>query len=164
MKRASFVVFIAVLTLPLVTSATAQPEVTPPEDVAFSGEFEAGFPCAFPVGFEVTGKQGSIVFNGKAIFTAPGLRAELTNLDTGTSAAFVIPGAFIDEELPDGRIRTKAVGRSVLFGLFDGEPGLFLTVGKIVLIWSPDDELNFDLVAEESPGKMIDLCAILAGG
>ena len=44
-------------------------------------------------------------------------------------------GTFHDTVLSDTRIQSKAVGRNILFGFFDGQPGMFLTMGKIVFEW-----------------------------
>jgi hypothetical protein len=154
---------VTALSLMAIPALAETPEVSKPEPVEFQFEFESGFPCEFGVGVSVSGKQGEIFFGDRAILTAPGLSVDLTNVDTGTTVSLTIPGTFHDEFLEDGLVRTKAVGRNVLFGLFDGEPGMFLTIGKIVLEWSLEDPLSFDVVEEESPGKMIDLCAMLAG-
>ena len=114
------------------------------------------------MGAHLEGKQGAILFEDRAIFTSPGLSVTLTNLETGSTVELVIPGTFHDTVLSDTRIQSKAVGRNILFGFFDGQPGMFLTIGKIVFEWDVTDPLSFDLIESESPGTMIDVCAMLA--
>lgn len=157
---------VLVTLLLVVTAAPARaepPEVVPPEPVELDGEFPTGFPCAFPLAFQLEGKAGGIQFEDRAILTAPGLTAQLTNLDTDSTVELVTPGTLHDTVLSATRIRTKAVGRNVLFGFFDGDPGMFLTIGKIVMEWEVTDPLSFDLIESESPGRMIDVCKMLAG-
>ena len=148
--------------LTAVPALAEPPEVSPPEAVEFDDLFSAGFPCAFPVGAHLEGKQGAILFEDRAILTSPGLSVTLTNLETGSTVELVIPGTFHDTVLSDTRIQSKAVGRNILFGFFDGQPGMFLTMGKIVFEWDVTDAFSFDLIESESPGTMIDVCAMLA--
>ncbi|HEX5723297.1 MAG TPA: hypothetical protein VFZ06_11195 [Acidimicrobiia bacterium] len=164
MRRALVIGVLASL-LSMLTAAPAsaeRPEVSPPESVEFDELFSAGFPCTFPMGAHLEGKQGAILFEDRAILTSPGLSATLTNLESGSTVALIIPGAFHDTILSDTRIQTKAVGRSILFGFFDGQPGMFLTMGKIVFQWDVTDPLSFDVIESESPGTMIDVCEMLA--
>lgn len=144
----------------LALSALAQPEVVQPENVAYGGDFDAGFPCAFPVHFAVEGKEGAILFESRAILTAPGEVVHLTNLESNKTRSYVITGVFHDTYLDDGSVMTVATGRNAQFGYFDGSPGLILTIGKVVTVTT--DGLNFDLIEEQSPGQIIDLCAALS--
>jgi hypothetical protein len=156
-------IFIALLLGAMALPAWAQPEVIPPEPVEFDDVLE-GF-CSFDVGVQGEGKAGAILFEDRAILTAPGLEVQLTNLDTDEAVSLRIPGTFHDTLLDDeGNVRTVNVGRNVLFGEFDGVPGIFLTIGKIVTEWNVNDlpDNIFDVIESESPGKMIDVCAMLS--
>jgi len=161
-SRISLVV--ALLLVVMALPAWGKPEVFPPEPVEID-DVLSGF-CSFDVGAHVEGKGGAILFDDRAIITAPGLEAQLTNLDTGRTVALKIQGTlhdtFLDEE---GNVRTVNVGRNLLFGSFDGDPGIFLTIGKIVTDWNLNDlpDNIFDVVESESPGKMVDVCAMLSG-
>lgn len=157
------------LTLALATSvllaclplfAVANPEVIRPENVSYGGDFDAGFPCSFPIHFLVEGKEGAILFENRDILTAPGEIVHLTNLATGATRSYSISGAFHDTFFPDGSVLTKLTGRNAQFGYFDGSPGLILTIGKVVTVTT--DFLHYDLVGEQSPGQIIDLCAALS--
>ena len=163
MRRSSVLVAVAAVFLLIVPggAASAGPEVLPPEDVDDTIEFDAGFPCEFAVDVHVTGKEGAILFEDRGILTAPGLAVDIV-AENGASRSEKIAGVFHDTYGEEG-VRTKATGRNVLFGFFDGEPGMFLTIGKIVSESPYDDFLAIDIIEGESPGRMIDLCAALAG-
>jgi hypothetical protein len=158
-------VVVALLIVMAVPALADPPEVFPPESADSSDVLDPLF-CGFAVGVEIEGKAGAIVFDDRAILSAPGMEAHLTNLDTGKGVSLKIQGTlhdtFLDEE--GDHIRTLNVGRNLLFGFFDGDPGIFLTIGKIVT----ESVLSvfpwqFDVIESESPGKMIDVCAMLSG-
>jgi len=155
----------ALLVIVMAVPAWAQPEVSPPEPVDVDDVLDDLW-CGFGVGVHIEGKGGGIFFDDRAIITAPGLEADLTNLDTGKMVSLKIQGSFHDTVLDDdGNVRTVNVGRNLLFGYFDGVPGLFLTIGKVVTDWNINDlpENIFDVIESESPGKMVDVCAMLSG-
>lgn len=166
MRRRGLVLAV-VAVLMMLTAApvwAGKPDVFPPEPVDDEGVLEATW-CGFEVGFQLEGKSGGIFFEDRAILTAPGLEVRLTNLATGEMVSLKIAGTFHDTVLDDeGNIRTVNLGRNLLFGFFDGEPGLFLTIGKVVTDWNVNDlPLNiFDVIESESPGKMIDVCPMLS--
>lgn len=154
---------VALLIMVMALPAWAKPEVIPPEPTEVD-DVLSGF-CAFDVGVHLEGKGGAILFDDRAIITSPGLTAQLTNLDTGKTVALKIPGTFHDTFLDEeGNVRTVNLGRNLLFGHFDGDPGIFLTVGKVVTDWNLNDTFfDFDVIESESPGKMVDVCAMLSG-
>lgn len=164
MHRIRYNVIAAMLLMVVAQPAWAQPEVFPPESADSDGVLEALW-CGFDVGVQIEGKGGAILFDDRAIITAPGMEAHLTNLATGAMVSLKIQGTFHDTFLDDdGNVRTLNVGRNLLFGYFDGDPGLFLTVGKVVTDWNVNDlPVNiFDVIESESPGKMVDVCALLS--
>lgn len=140
--------------------ALAGPDVHPPESVEFTASFDAGFPCSFGLEAHVRGKGGLILFDDRAITTSPGLRVTLTNTDSQESITHVITGVLHDTF--DDVLRTKVTGRNLLFGVIEGDPGMFLTIGKIVTEAPLDDPLTMDIIEDESPGTMIDVCAVLS--
>ncbi|MEX1094006.1 MAG: hypothetical protein WEF28_12765 [Acidimicrobiia bacterium] len=158
-----FVVLVVVLATGVATAAPvlAGPNVYPPEPVDFTVNFEAGFPCDFDLEAHVWGKSGYIEFDDRAISIAPGLRVTLTNTESDESITNGIGGVLHDTILGDV-LRTKWTGHNVMFGVIDGEPGMFLTVGKIVTESSFDDLSTMTIIKEESPGKLIDVCALLS--
>jgi hypothetical protein len=136
--------------------ATAKPEIHPPEYWEAAFEFGAGFPCDFAVGVELSGKEGAIIFEDRAILTAPGFRAKLSA--NGVELDLSIAGTF--HESYDGDLAIgKATGRNVLFGFFDGDPGMFLTIGSVEYVVD-NDTLEWTILNSH---KMIDLCEVLAG-
>jgi len=142
-----------------------QPEIYPPEPADSEDVLEALF-CGFEVGVQTEGKGGYLLFDDRAIVTAPGMEVHLTNLDTGQMVSLKIQGTFHDTFLDEegDHVSTLNVGRNLLFGYFDGDPGIFLTIGKVVT----ESVLSvypweFDVIESESPGKMIDVCAMLSG-
>jgi hypothetical protein len=159
MRRAVQIVLVFVLVWSMALPAAARPEVYPPEPVEYDFEFDAGFPCDFAMGVFVDGREGAVVFEDRAVLTAPGLHAVLTNLDTGTTRSYRIPGVFLEEYFDDGTTRITAVGPSILFGLFDGVPGMFFLNGKVVVETS--DFEDFTWIEEETRGTIVDVCAQL---
>jgi hypothetical protein len=136
--------------------ATAQPEIHPPEYWEDAFEFDPGFPCDFPIGVELSGREGAIIFKDRAILTAPGFRAKLSA--NGVELDLSISGTF--HESYDGDLAIgKATGRNVLFGFFDGDPGMFLTIGSVDYLV---DNATLEWTILNSH-KMIDLCEVLAG-
>jgi hypothetical protein len=106
--------------------------------------------------FEVSGKGKTIELpGGRTIFTSPGLRVTLTNLDEPTNqVSYVITGAFHERELASGRLKVVATGRNLLF---DPSFGMFLMVGRFTF------EVNEDAVTRPTgKGRMIDVCVRLA--
>jgi hypothetical protein len=159
------IVVVALLMVMAVPAWADPPEVFPPESGDGTDLLDPLF-CGFAVGVELEGKGGAIIFDDRAIFFSPGLEVHLTNLETGESVSLKIQGTlhdtFLDAE--GDHIRTLFVGRNLMFGLFDGDPGIFLTIGKVVA----ESVLSvfpweFDVIESESPGKMIDVCAMLSG-
>lgn len=150
---------VALLVVAGAVPAMAKPEIYPPEywELAFT---EDGL-CPFAVDVELSGKEGAILFwEGdtivRGILTAPGFRAKLSA--NGEEMDLSISGSFHERYEGDLAIG-KATGRNVLVGTFGGDPGMFLTIGKV--------EYEFDLVTEDytilNSHKMIDLCEALAG-
>ncbi|HSJ34156.1 MAG TPA: hypothetical protein VLB85_03805 [Acidimicrobiia bacterium] len=136
--------------------ASAKPEVFPPEYWEDAFQFGAGFPCEFPVDVELSGKEGAIIFEDRAILTAPGFRVRLAA--NGIDLDLSIAGTF--HERYEGSLAIgKATGRNVLFGFFGGVPGMFLTVGRVDYIVD-NDTLEWTILNSH---KMIDLCEVLAG-
>lgn len=136
--------------------AMAKPEIYPPEYWEDAFQFDAGFPCEFPVDVEVSGKEGAILFEDRAILTAPGFRVRLAA--NGIDLDLSIAGTF-HESYDGGLAIGKATGRNVLFGFFDGDPGMFLTIGRVDYIVD-NDTLEWTILNSH---KMIDLCEVLAG-
>jgi hypothetical protein len=136
--------------------AAARPDVYPPEYWEDTFTLEAGFPCDFDIALHLSGKEGAIFFENRAILTAPGFRAQLSA--NGVDLDISIAGSF--HETYDGdAAHGVATGRNVLFGTFGGEPGLFLTIGAV--------EYLFDFATGDwtilNHHTMIDLCEVLAG-
>ena len=147
---------VALLVVAGAVPAMAKPEIHPPEDAGGAVTFDPGFPCPFQVEVELSGKEGEIIFEDRAILTAPGFRARLAA--NGIDLDLSIAGTF--HERYEGSLAIgKATGRNVLFGFFDGEPGMFLTIGPVHYIVD-NDTLDYTILSSH---KMIDLCEALAG-
>src|SRR5215475_10383306 len=76
-------------------SAMGQARGSPPVDVSFTQDIEAGKGCDFPVRWDATGKSSTISLPGnRLISTGPTLRVVVTNLaDSSKSVTLNIEGA-----------------------------------------------------------------------
>ena len=164
---AAVMVSLALVFGPAATVAAAKPveKLQPPTSVA--GEqfiLEEGVACDFPVLIEILkGKEGGMIFEERAIFTAPGLTARVTNLDTGESVRLVIAGAFHDTFNEDGTVTTHATGRNLLFTFPEfieagADPFLLLTVGSVRFTINFEDS-SF---AIHDAHKVVNVCALLS--
>ena len=123
--------------------------------------FEAPGFCDFPVLVELTGKTKTIELpDGSLLYTSPGLRITLTNLEeTDNQVSFGITGTARERELENGAASVVARGRNFLA---DPGEGMFLFIGRVEFIQTPTDGPFFDLTIQQSRGKVIDVCAALA--
>jgi hypothetical protein len=121
--------------------------------------------CGFPVldhaeGYTIvesfTDEEGNLV---RQIFTAPGVRETLTNLDTGKTIVLNIEGPGSLELNPDGSGSFTGTG-PYLFYFHPSmlTPALFYTTGRFVITF----DANGDRTSFESVGPIIDVCAELA--
>ena len=149
---------VALLVVAGAVPAMAKPETSPAYD--WEDAFEDGS-CPFAVQVELSGKLKDIYFlEGdtlvRSILGAPGFRAKLSA--NGVDLDLSISGSFHERYEGDLAIG-KATGRNVLVGTFSGEPGMFLTIGKV--------EYELDLTTGDytilKSQKMIDLCEVLTG-
>ncbi len=113
----------------------------------------------FPVLVELDGKiKTTELPNGTTLSTGPGLKATITNTETGTSETFSITGAF--RELPadeNGIVVTEVTGRNLLT---DPEAGFVVASGNFSFAFDTDTgELVQPLSGE---GRLIDVCEALA--
>ena len=142
------------------SAATAEPPTPydPTPEV-----FEAGEACAdFPVAIVFIGK-GKYMELANPQFTAigpsPGLKATVTNLDSGETVTVNASGAFRFTEQPDGSEIIRAGGHNFLYGEPDIGATVLSTTGPITLVNSADG----DFVAMDiSRARVRDLCAELA--
>jgi hypothetical protein len=109
----------------------------------------------------LTGKTKTVELpDDRTIILSPGLKATLTNLDTGESVTVSATGSFHEEILPDGTVVTVATGRNILFDPFinNGGPGLVLATGRFTFAVDGDGDLVQPL---EGKGQVIDLIDLL---
>jgi hypothetical protein len=117
--------------------------------------------CGFTIRVELSGKVKPIEFSdGRSISTAPGLTATLTNPANGKQETFVITGALHKSVLENGDTLSVATGRNILLDPFvPSLVGVFLTIGSVN--WVVDNEGHL-VQPLQGPGKLIDLCELLA--
>lgn len=161
LRKSWLATVLALVVMALALPAGAKPVVERPE--AVDDTFLVGGICDFDLEVHITGKEGAMFWPDRAIFTSPGLTADFVNLDTGEELTLKIAGTFHDTYLEGTRVRTVNVGHNILVGLFDGQPRVFYTVGKIVTEWDLADPDPVDVIESESPGKMQDVCVLLGG-
>ena len=162
MRRRVLILTALLLALAIAPAATAgKPtrEVLPPFPDAVLDQ------CGFPVldheeGQTVllsfTDDQGNLV---RQIITGPGLTEILTNLDTGKTLVFHIPGPGFLDLNPDGSGTFTGAGPFFFFAHpATRTPGLFYTTGRFVITF----DANGDRTSFESVGPIIDVCAELA--
>jgi hypothetical protein len=96
-------------------------------------------------------------YSGRFIFTSPGLKATLTNLDDPSKQVTLnITGAFHQTTEPDGSIVTVSTGRSLLG---DPQTGFVLAIGNFSFVFDGEGNLIQPL---EGQGQLIDACALIA--
>ena len=121
--------------------------------------------CGFPVldheeGYTIvesfTDEEGNLV---RQIFTNPGLRETLTNLDTGKTVVLNIEGAGFLDLNPDGSGSFTGTGGWFFFvHPATLTPGLFFTTGRFVNTF----DANGHRTSFEMVGTITDVCAELA--
>jgi hypothetical protein len=125
------------------------------------GQFEdpiASEICGFPYLVEVTGKVKVLELSGGRIFyMSPGVKATITNGNTGTTVTLNLTGPIQFNPLPDGGTEVVFTGHNIVG---DPEAGwLVLIIGRFNAIFDAEGGLVQDL---EGSGQRIDLCALLA--
>jgi hypothetical protein len=152
-----------VLTAALLVPASAA-TAEPPTPVDSTPEvLAAGEACEFPISVVFTGKEGFIDLPNNpqfsAIAPAPGLKATVTNLDTGNTVTVNASGAFRFVEQPDGSTLILAGGHSFLYGEPSFGVTALATTGPITLTISPEGDF---VAADLSRARVRDLCEELA--
>jgi hypothetical protein len=165
-ERLSVVVFTVLSILCIVALEPAYAQKIgggPPIDASASQDFPAGGignsgECAFPVRIETKGKGGAITLpGGRFIFTSPGLKATLTNLNDPTkSVTLNITGAQHQATDQNGDIVTIATGRNLLG---DPDAGFVLAIGSFSFKFDASDNLVQPLAGT---GQLIKVCSLIS--
>ena len=144
--------FALAVTLLAVKSASA----VPPGPIPFPNSTERGI-CEFPVRVHTTGRSKVIeTGSGDVLFTNPGLRVTLTNLEEpANTVTYRDSGPVRMTELEEGEVRLVLTGRNVVYSK---SIGMFLAIGHFSTII--DEEGNFTPL--RGHGRLIDICARLA--
>jgi hypothetical protein len=124
------------------------------------------FGCTFPLFFEVTGKEKTIVLpDGSWIVTSPGLYVTVTNVDTGEALTFNATGSTHATPRPDGSgiVDYVITGRNLALDPF----GVFLNKGRFTYslrLDAPTPQGNLLEIVEPQQGKgqAIDVCELLS--
>lgn len=153
MKKLSF---LAALLLALVVGAGPVAAAPPaPADTTFFNN-----DCGFRIKITVTGGSGvNELPGGATIITAPNQRVTLTNVKTGESVSFVITGATHIDASDPGLLVVTSTGNNVLTVPEGPTEGVFFTQGTVTFVL---DDKGRQVSAFEGPGKVTDICAILA--
>jgi hypothetical protein len=153
MKR--LIAFAAVLLGVVVGGGPVAAAPPTPADVTFINR-----DCGFRVQATVTGGSGvNELPGGATIITAPNQRVTLTNVKTGESVTYVITGATHIDTSDPGLLNITSTGRNVLIIPEGDREGLYLTEGTVTFVL---DDKGRQVSAFEGPGKVTDICAILA--
>ena len=113
--------------------------------------------CDFPIRLELNGKAKTIDLPGdRFMFTSPGLKATLTNLDNGHQETLNVTGAFHQTTSENGDVETVVTGRNLLG---DPEAGFVLAKGRFSFVFDENGNLVQPLSGK---GKLTDVCALLA--
>ncbi len=113
--------------------------------------------CDFPIRLEYSGKAKTIDLPGdRFIFTSPGLKATLTNLDNGNQVTLNITGALHQTTLENGDVETVATGRNLLG---DPEAGFVLAKGRFSFVFDAQGNLVQPLSGK---GQLTDVCGLLS--
>jgi hypothetical protein len=159
MKRRAKIVsgVLVVLGLGLALGGFSATAPNPPQDASQTIQIPAGRVCEFPVELLLTGKAKTIVLPGdRFIFTSPGLKVTLTNLDDPSKRVTLnITAPFHQETKQDGSVVTLSTGRSLLF---DPEAGFVLAIGNFSFVFDAAGNLIQPL---EGKGQLIDACALI---
>jgi hypothetical protein len=150
---------------PVTAAAPTEPNPNRPVEI-IDGKGTFANHCAFPVGFEVTGKFKVIESpTGRTITTSPGQKVTLTN---GTkSLSFVVTGVRRDTNVdtPTGPVIESVVtGRNIAVNGQDQNsvrPGLFLLVGDFNFAVTNTDPQR-EVRVFSGKGQVTDICAALA--
>ncbi len=128
----------------------------PPGPIPFPNTTERGI-CEFPVRVHTTGRSKVIeTGSGDLLFTNPGLRVTLTNLDEpANTVTYRDSGPVRVTELEGGDLLLVLTGRNVVYSK---SIGMFLAIGRFSTI--VDEEGNFTPLSGH--GRLIDVCARLA--
>ena len=160
---AGFALAAATLTI-APTAASAIPptrEIVPAADVITITD-----QCGFPVLAHIEGSEIDKTFTNqtrdtvKLIGVFPGNTLTLTNLDSGTAITLMATGQFHAQLKHDGSAFAIVAGHGPFVPHpVTGEPGIWYLSGQVK---GPLDE-NGDPISLRASGKLVNLCAQLAG-
>lgn len=110
----------------------------------------------------VSGKEKVIDNPAGLKSISPGLRATVTNTESGESITSAITGTLRPEFLDNNLVRVKATGRNLL--IRPEGTGLVLTSGNKTFVIEVDNEGEFvrEVQGPIGPGRAVDLCRALA--
>ena len=134
---------------------------SPPTEIFTSDDLPADFfkpgACDFPIRVETSGKGGTIELPGnRFIFTSPGLKAVVTNLDDPSRAVILnVPGVFHQSIEPNGDVVYVVTGRNLLG---DPEAGFVLAIGTFSFIFDNGGNLIQPLAGR---GQLINICELI---
>lgn len=139
----------------LVPMAAVKAEPNPPTDVSPTPIDLPGV-CAFPVQLLLTGKGKQINLPGnRVIFTSPGLKVTVINLNNSKQTDFVITGALKNQVNPDGSVTTTATGRNLLS---DPIAGFVVSSGVFNFTFDATGNLTQPL---NGNGQLTEVCPII---
>lgn len=129
----------------------------PPTPIGGSFPFE----CANGTSLEVTysGKEKAVINKSGVKFLSPGLKATVTNVDTGESATYTITGTLRPEELDDGNTLVRATGRNLLSRPNPNPNELYLISGNVTFVVDAD---GAEVEPFSGPGRVVDVCEELS--
>jgi hypothetical protein len=115
----------------------------------------------FDLEIRAAGKSKAIELpEDRFIFTSPGVKVTLTNLDTDETFTTNISGSIHEEPLPDGGFIRHYRGRNLVGDpeINDGEPGLVITAGHFIATFDAAGNLVEPL---SGTGRIIDVIDLL---
>ena len=113
------------------------------------------------------GKQGEIFFGDSLLVLAPGAKATLTSLDTGTSTTVNISGpgrsTFVKNEDGSATFTLVGTGNWLVFNVDDPSDPIKLVSGRFTITETYDADGNLASSEEDfSKARVVNMCEVLA--
>jgi hypothetical protein len=157
-RRSPIVAIVVGVLAPLAMTTLAQGQGGAPFPIEDNLDLPAGARCDFPIHVDASGKGKVLDLPGdRFIFTAPGLKATLTNTLTNHQETFNVTGSFHQRILENGDVEVVATGRNTFGG--DPDVGFVLAIGRFSIVF---DEAGNVVQPLSGKGQLIDICEALA--
>jgi len=119
------------------------------------------------VQIDQVGKQGEIFFGDSLLVIAPGAKATLTSLDTGTTTTVNISGpgrgTFVENDDGTATFTLVGTGNWLVFNVDDPSDPIRLVSGRFTITETYDADGNLVSSEEDfSQARVVNMCEVLA--